>query len=79
MSKILYCIRHGLAEHNINYQKYGVSTFYDSKYVDTSLILLGFCLLDIPGLISDNMVDTLDLFLIIRLDTLGYSILFFFG
>ena len=42
MSKFLYCIRHGLAEHNINYHKYGVSTFYDSKYVDTSLIPEGF-------------------------------------
>ena len=42
MSKLLYCIRHGLAEHNINYSKYGLSTFYDPNYVDTSLIPEGF-------------------------------------
>ena len=42
MSKFLYCIRHGLAEHNVNYYKYGKSTFYDPKYVDTALIPEGF-------------------------------------
>lgn len=42
MSKNLYCIRHGLAEHNINYLKYGCKTFYDPKFVDTSLIDEGF-------------------------------------
>jgi broad specificity phosphatase PhoE len=41
MSKLLYCIRHGLAEHNINYYKYGVSTFYDPEYYDTKLISEG--------------------------------------
>ena len=35
MSKNLYCIRHGLAEHNINYLKYGCKTFYDPNFVDT--------------------------------------------
>lgn len=42
MSKLLYCIRHGLAEHNINYHKYGVQTFYDPNYVDTKLLTHGF-------------------------------------
>jgi len=42
MSKSLYCIRHGLAEHNINYLKYGCKTFYDPKFVDTSLVEEGF-------------------------------------
>ena len=42
MSKSLYCIRHGLAEHNINYFKYGCKTFYDPKFVDTSLVEEGF-------------------------------------
>jgi len=42
MSKKLYCIRHGLAEHNINYLKYGLETFYDPNFVDTSLVEEGF-------------------------------------
>jgi broad specificity phosphatase PhoE len=42
MSKNLYCIRHGLAEHNINYLKYGCKTFYDPNFVDTSLVEEGF-------------------------------------
>lgn len=42
MSKFVYCIRHGLAEHNINYLKYGSSTFYDPNYTDTSLVDEGF-------------------------------------
>tara|TARA_Y100000389_G_scaffold205066_1_gene262655 strand:- start:4123 stop:4713 length:591 start_codon:yes stop_codon:yes gene_type:complete len=42
MSKSLYCIRHGIAEHNMNYLKYGSSTFYDPQYVDTSLVDEGF-------------------------------------
>lgn len=42
MSKTLYCIRHGLAEHNINYEKFGSKTFYDPKFVDTSLVKEGF-------------------------------------
>ena len=42
MSKSLYCIRHGIAEHNMNYLKYGSSTFYDPQYVDTSLVVEGF-------------------------------------
>jgi len=40
--KNIYCIRHGLAEHNINYHKYGVQTFYDPNYVDTKLLTHGF-------------------------------------
>jgi len=42
MSKNLYCIRHGLAEHNVNYLKYGCKTFYDPNFVDTSLVEEGF-------------------------------------
>lgn len=42
MSKSLYCIRHGLAEHNVNYLKYGCKTFYDPNFVDTSLVEDGF-------------------------------------
>ena len=42
MSKMLYCIRHGLSEHNINYLKYGSKTFYDPNYVDTRLVDEGF-------------------------------------
>ena len=42
MSKNLYCIRHGLAEHNVNYLKYGCKTFYDPNFVDTSLVEDGF-------------------------------------
>ena len=42
MSKNLYCIRHGLAEHNVNYLKYGLETFYDPNFVDTSLVEEGF-------------------------------------
>ena len=42
MSKNLYCIRHGLAEHNINYLKYGCKTFYDPNFIDTSLVEEGF-------------------------------------
>ena len=41
-SKLLYCIRHGIAEHNVNYLKYGVQTFYDPKFTDTSLVKEGF-------------------------------------
>ena len=63
MSKILYCIRHGLAEHNINYQKYGVSTFYDSKYVDTSLIPEGFR--QVRGLRREwNQLHTIELVIV---------------
>jgi broad specificity phosphatase PhoE len=42
MSKNLYCIRHGLAEHNVNYLKFGCKTFYDPNFVDTSLVEEGF-------------------------------------
>jgi broad specificity phosphatase PhoE len=42
MSKVLYCIRHGLAEHNVNYVKYGLQTFYDPRFTDTSLVEPGF-------------------------------------
>jgi len=38
MSKLLYLIRHGLAQHNENFLKYGEQTFFDPKYVDTHLI-----------------------------------------
>ena len=42
MTKLLYCIRHGIAEHNLNYYKYGVQTFYDPTYTDTSLVNEGY-------------------------------------
>ena len=42
MSKNVYCIRHGIAEHNMNYFKYGSSTFYDPQFIDTSLVQEGF-------------------------------------
>ena len=38
LSKTLYCIRHGLSEHNINYFKYGSKTFYDPMFTDTKLV-----------------------------------------
>ena len=38
MSKLVYCIRHGLSQHNTNYLKYGVSTFYDPNFTDTELL-----------------------------------------
>ena len=42
MSKILYCIRHGLSQHNVNYTKYGSQTFYDPVFTDTTLLKEGF-------------------------------------
>ena len=42
MSKVLYCIRHGVSQHNVNYSKYGSKTFYDPTYTDTALINEGF-------------------------------------
>jgi len=39
---MLYCIRHGIAEHNINYHKFGSSTFCDPNFTDTSLVQEGF-------------------------------------
>lgn len=39
--KNIYLIRHGEAQHNINYHKYGSKTFYDIKYCDTVLTDLG--------------------------------------
>ena len=38
LHKTLYCIRHGVAEHNINYFKYGSQTFYDPQFTDTKLV-----------------------------------------
>ena len=38
---MLYCIRHGLAQHNLNYYKYGVQTFYHKMYKDTHLVSQG--------------------------------------
>lgn len=34
---IIYCIRHGEATHNIDYIKYGRSTYYDKTKMDTNL------------------------------------------
>lgn len=42
MSKVIYCIRHGLSQHNLNYYKYGSQTFYDPQFVDTRLVLEGY-------------------------------------
>jgi broad specificity phosphatase PhoE len=39
--KTLYFIRHGIAEHNINYLKFGSKTFYDPKFTDTKLVSPG--------------------------------------
>ena len=41
LNKMLYCIRHGQAQHNVNYLKHGSQTFYDSKYIDTRLTFIG--------------------------------------
>lgn len=41
MNKNIYCIRHGEAVHNVNYRKYGSSTFTDMNYKDTELTELG--------------------------------------
>jgi len=38
MEKTLYLIRHGKSLHNINYEKYGSSTFYDDDFIDTPLV-----------------------------------------
>ena len=40
-NKCIYLIRHGEAEHNINYLKYGSKTFYDKNYIDTKLTQKG--------------------------------------
>ena len=37
MNKNIYLIRHGEAQHNINYLKYGSKTFYDINFIDTKL------------------------------------------
>lgn len=42
MSKNIYCIRHGVAQHNINYFKYGSKTFSDPNFVDTHLVSEGY-------------------------------------
>ena len=42
MSKNIYCIRHGVAQHNINYFKYGSKTFSDPNFVDTHLVSVGY-------------------------------------
>lgn len=36
--KHIYCIRHGLAMHNVLYKKYGTPIFSDPHYVDTLLV-----------------------------------------
>ena len=35
--KTLYFIRHGIAEHNVLFSKYGRKVFYDKRYYDTKL------------------------------------------
>ena len=39
--KNLYCVRHGLAIHNILYKKYGTPIFSDPNYIDTLLVPKG--------------------------------------
>ena len=34
---IIYCIRHGEATHNVDFVKYGMSTYYDKTKMDTKL------------------------------------------
>jgi broad specificity phosphatase PhoE len=41
MNKLIYCIRHGEAIHNINFHKYGVSAFYGKENIDTELTYNG--------------------------------------
>lgn len=41
MKKNIYCIRHGLAEHNVLYEKYGDEAHFYEDYVDTSLVSEG--------------------------------------
>jgi len=41
MSKLIYLIRHGVAQHNDNFLKYGKQTFYDPKFKDTHLTSIG--------------------------------------
>ena len=42
MNKHVYCIRHGKAQHNVNYEVYGSKTFYDPNFVDTLLVEEGY-------------------------------------
>ena len=42
MEQVLYCVRHGLAEHNKLYEKYGVKAYYFyNNYTDTNLVAEG--------------------------------------
>jgi len=41
LHKTLYCIRHGVAQHNVLYKEFGSKVFYDSRYVDTHLVEKG--------------------------------------
>ena len=41
MVKNIYCIRHGLAEHNVLYRKYGDEAHFYEDYVDTGLVSEG--------------------------------------
>lgn len=40
MEQVLYCVRHGLAEHNILYEKYGVKAYF-YNHIDTNLVTEG--------------------------------------
>ena len=39
--KDLYLIRHGMAQHNTLFYKYGVDIFYNPYYLDTKLVQEG--------------------------------------
>ena len=38
MTKTIYCVRHGLAEHNVLYKKYGEQAHFFKDYIDTKLV-----------------------------------------
>ncbi len=42
MNKHVYCIRHGKAQHNVNYEVHGSKAFYDPNFVDTLLVEEGY-------------------------------------
>ena len=41
MNKLVYCIRHGEAFHNVNFKKYGKTAFYGKDNIDTELTQFG--------------------------------------
>ena len=41
MRQVLYCVRHGLAEHNLLYKQYGEEAYFYKDYIDTNLVTEG--------------------------------------